>query len=260
MGLVEICEHNALLYSEKICKPISKYGDEFPDYFDWSDHIAGKNDSDYQYHLNKMASDVEMLAGIFKPHIDDDKYKDYENWHENWYKQTIAAAWIHDIGMIEDREIHGLLSAQFLFNNNYDFDFTVIKEVNKIKIALLCIKHNRTWFHVYDKMKELLDSYKIPLSKLELFFKDKKPVDDLDFSGKLISTADSLRYRGEDLRNNLGKPFFLWSYCKNCDIFYKQLDSCQCGSKTLNKAVIQHQNLNNDFNLIIIKIFIFIMI
>jgi len=61
----EIAKQNALKYSEKICQPIEKYSYAFPEYFDWSDHIATKKTQEYAYHLNKIVDDIEKILAIF---------------------------------------------------------------------------------------------------------------------------------------------------------------------------------------------------
>ncbi len=247
MSLTDICKNIAVQYSTIVSKPCYRYGNEFPEYFDWADHIAGTDD--YPYHLNQVASDVEKLVDILTPPDDNNNFDDYSQWRKNWHCQTVSAAWIHDIGMIKDREKHGLISAQFLFENYPDLSTNGIEPEDKIKIALLCIKHNNDWDIVYESMKTILIKNEIDLNELDRYFiNDQDPVNELNFSGRLISTADSLRHRGKDLRNNLGKKFSLWSYCKQCETFYhQQLDEC-CTYKTENKAVIEHHNSNKNFN------------
>ena len=64
MSIVDICKRNAIIYSNEICK--AKEGTLFPDYIDWSDHIASDDSEEYTYHLNKTVSDIEKLVQIIK--------------------------------------------------------------------------------------------------------------------------------------------------------------------------------------------------
>ncbi|MCP4129432.1 MAG: hypothetical protein GY754_00310 [bacterium] len=251
MSIVDICRQNALIYSEKICLPLPQYGNIFPEYFDWADHVASPDNSGYPFHLNKIVSDIELLAAIFEKSIPP-KY--LERWQTNWFQQTLAAAWIHDIGMIDDRDHHGRLSAEFLFKNSHGFDFSDIVDEDKIKIALLCIKHNRGWSDVRGIIKEVLSGFSISTDLLSAYFTDEEePIWELDFSGKLISTADSLRHRGTDLKNNLTNPFSSWSFCEKCQKLHSGprgfCSTSNCDSVPVNKAALLHPIPNNALDL-----------
>ncbi len=170
MDMIEICRTVALKYSEKICEPLDKYDNIFPEYFDWADHIATEKTEDYIYHLNKTVSEIEKMVNIFEKHI---PHGYFNSWKNNWYDQTRAAAWIHDIGMIEGRDIHGILSAEYLFENKFGFDFNGISQEDKIKIGMLCIKHNKAWATVYKEINNMLSENKIPYSILDEYFEDR---------------------------------------------------------------------------------------
>jgi hypothetical protein len=48
--------------------------------------------------------------------------------------------------MIDFRNDHGEKSAEFVLNNSDPrFNFNAIDLIDRIKIAILCIKHNRDW-------------------------------------------------------------------------------------------------------------------
>jgi hypothetical protein len=99
-------------------------------------------------------ADIEKLVQILEPHIPE-KY--FSEWKDDWYEITLASAWIHDIGMIDVRNDHGEKSAEFVLNNSDPrFNFNAIDLIDRIKIAILCIKHNRDWNAVVQKMKILL--------------------------------------------------------------------------------------------------------
>ena len=76
-------------------------------YFDWADHVAVEDVTEYPYHLNKTAQDVEKLSLIFEKTL---VKAQFQQWRAQWYQQTVAAAWMHDIGMIKARERHNILS------------------------------------------------------------------------------------------------------------------------------------------------------
>lgn len=250
MSIVDICRTNALLFSKKICG--LNHG-PFPEYFDWSDHIGTSEPHDYPYHLNNTATEVDTLAAIFKPHIETDYY---EPWHNNWHEQTLAAAWIHDIGMLKSRIDHGIWSAKFLFGeNNLGFDFKGIGIKDRIKIGLLCIRHNNGWRQVWGAMRDILQENGLHLDMMEQSFVDKGlPKWELDFAGKLISVADFLRYRGEALRNDLKQPFFLWSECMDCKIMYDRMrdfcsaTNCNSTAGPSPKTVIRYSFDKNVFD------------
>ncbi len=247
--LIEICKKNALIYSEKVCSPLSEYGNAFPEYFDWADHIAVTEAGNYFYHLNKIVSDVIDLAEILGKYFNQ---ASYELWKNNWYAQTQGAAWIHDIGMIYDRYDHEFHSAKFVFQkNDYGFDFNGISLEDKIKIGLLCIKHNKGWTDVYHGMKQIIEQNEIPFDLNELFEDENSPCWELELSGKLISTADCLRHRGSDLRNNLEQSFMLWSMCKCNEIYPEKRLFCSapnCNSKPETKSAVSHYISQNGFD------------
>ena len=245
-----------MIYTGLICQPTK--GNLFPDYFDWADHIATRSNSQtdqsnhYFYHLNKTAAEVERLAAVFKPHIPAD---DFNSWEKEWRKPSLAAAWIHDIGMIETRENHGLASAEMLFNADPRFDFKKINLEDKIKTGLLCVKHHTGWPGIFDVFKKILEKHRVNagVDILKKFFKSSGAPDwRLDFSGKLISTADFLRHRGKNLRNDLKQPFFIWSECAGRRAVYdSQRDFCStthCGLKPEPKIVLRHHFKHGPFD------------
>lgn len=220
--MIDVCKRNALKYSREVCTIIDKtVSDIFPVYFDFPDHIAVDKDvMAYPYHLNKTVRDVEKIISIFEKEMIGEFYN---SWKKNWLNQTLAAAWMHDIGMIEDRDKHGEISARSLFDNGQGYDFDGIDEDDKIKIALICIKHNRDWSFFNDRiLNTIVAGSNISINEFKKFFTDfpLKPVWELELSGKLISAADSLRYRGRGLRNNLRQKFSIMSKCIKCGIIY----------------------------------------
>jgi len=241
MDIIDICKKNALLYSEKVGRLNEN---PFPEYFDWSDHIATPETEDYLYHLNKTAIELDNLVTIFRPHIEANRFS---AWEKNWYAQTISAAWIHDIGMLIKRDNHGVGSAELFFEeNDLGFDFTEIDIENRIKIGMLCIRHNNGWPGVWGAMKKILQKIEHSIDSLEKAFADKNfPEWELDFSGRLLSVADFLRYRGKALKNDLKKPFFQWSKCRSCEIMYDEMrDFCSTtncsGPSPHPEAVVGH--------------------
>ncbi|GAH86140.1 unnamed protein product, partial [marine sediment metagenome] len=178
---------------------LSLNGDPFPEYFDWSDHIATSGTQDYLYHLNKTVLEIDNLVRIFELHF---QSKDFKLWKKEWHNQTLSAAWVHDIGMIDNRKEHGIISAEIILGKNgHEFDFNGINNEDRAKIGILCIRHNSGWTKVFRAMKEILIDCGISSDILEEWFEDEDtPKWDLDFAGKLISTADSLRCRGKNLR------------------------------------------------------------
>jgi len=256
MTMIDICKKNALLYTKLICKPTKE--SPFSKYFDWADHIATNDHAetdqpdDYLYHLNKTAVEIDNLVTIFRPHI---RPNDFNSWEKKWHEPTLAAAWIHDIGMVDGREKHGQKSAEMLFNDDPRFDFTGIALKDKIKTGLLCIKHHTGWPGIFNSFKIILEKHSVPdgLDILkQLFTSTGAPCWQLDFSGKLILTADFLRYRGKNLRNDLKQPFFIWSECAECGAIYdSQRDSCStsnCGSKLEPKIVVSHHFKHGPFD------------
>ncbi len=250
MEIIGICKKNALLYSKKVCRMTLEDGVPFPEYFDWSDHIAVEQTGGYLYHLNKTAIEIDNLVQIFQPHF----FPEYfEIWQNDWYEQTLSAAWIHDIGMLKSRIDHGVVSAEVLFEeNDFGFDFSEISHEDRVKIGMLCIKHNNGWPGVYAAMKNILNKNNIPVDILERLFEDENsPIWPLDFSGKLISTSDFLRYRGKNLRNDLKQSFFLWSECGDCDAVYNNpRDFCfttNCDAKPGPSIFINHYFDQNGF-------------
>jgi len=244
--MIEICKENALIFSKEVCKATPSNDNPLPEYYDWSDHIAVSEPDDYIYHLNKTVIEVEKLFAIFKPHFDPDHFK---SWEKDWLSQVLAAAWIHDIGMLNKRDKHGIKSAEILLGeNDWGFDFNAIGDEDRVKIGMLCIKHNNGWPAVYEKMEEIIKENNLSINILEQSFEEDKstpkPNWQLDFSGKLISTADFLRYRGYKLRNDLKHPFALWSECDSCHTMYKkQRDFCStngCDSKPKPTAIIKY--------------------
>ncbi len=226
MGIIEICKTNALIFSEEICK---LNPNPFPEYFDWSDHIAIKTETkeDYQYHLNKTALDIEKLINIFRPYLAD---ADFRIWEEGWYFQTLAAAWIHDIGMLKNRSKHSVGTAEALFEENeFGIDFKGIGIEDRVKIGMICIRHNNGWPGVWKEMKDVLEKKGKSLDTLKQSFADHNtPKWELDFSGRMLSVADGLRYRGVDLKNDLQQPFSLWSECGVCKTTYSETrDFCE---------------------------------
>ncbi|MCP4373194.1 MAG: hypothetical protein GY797_34580, partial [Deltaproteobacteria bacterium] len=169
-----------------------------------------------QYHLNKTALDIEKLVNIFRPHLED---ADFKIWEEGWYSQTLAAAWIHDIGMLKNRRNHSVGTAEALFEEDrFGFDFQGIGIGDRVKIGMICIRHNNGWPGVWVAMKEVLEKNSLPLDIIEQLFEDSNtPKWELDFSGRMLSAADGLRYRGVNLRNDLQQPFSLWSECGVCN-------------------------------------------
>ncbi|MGK0291131.1 MAG: hypothetical protein ACI86H_002598 [bacterium] len=252
MGIIDICRTAALQYSKEVCKPDLEYGNVFPKYFDWSDHIASE-DTGYSHHLNKAAEDIEKLAKIFKEHCF--HTNSFEAWKNDWLEQTIAAAWIHDVGMIKDRNKHDFYSAQFLFTNEYGFNFSEISEEDRIKIGLLCIKHNRGWGDTYSGMKKILSASGLSLNLVESYFNFSYSPSSwkLDLAGRLISTSDCLRYRGKDLQNDLQQTFYLWCECNLCKTVYTEprefcsTANCQSG-KPIQKVAIPHKIEGIEFN------------
>lgn len=251
MNIIDICVKNALKYSKEVCAVSSKESYPFPIYFDWADHIAISEANDYLFHLNKTALELENLITIFKSYIKPDHF---EFWKHNWHEQVIAAAWIHDIGMIKTRKDHSVISAEFLFDkNDFGFDFKDISHEDRVKMGMLCIKHNNGWTGVYGAMRKILLQNKLPLDILDHSFEDEdSPKWALDFSGRLISTADFLRYRGKGLRNNLEKRFFIWSECVVCKTMYNiKRDFCSetnCRSPQPEpKVVVNHYFDHNGF-------------
>jgi len=229
-NIIEVCKNNALIYSEQICKPIEKYQNVFPEYFDWADHIASENSNDYVYHLNKTVDDVNKLINIYQKFI---PHETLSKWIDNWYNNTIAAAWIHDIGLLEDIDNHGTKSAQYLFNSRNIFDFTEINIEDKIKIGLICIKHNKGWQDAYKATKDILSKNELNILE-KYFFEEYTPIWELYFSGQLISTADSMRHRGNILNNNLKQSFQKFLKCRTCKNFYPesmQFFNNECCSK-----------------------------
>ena len=243
LSIVDICKQNAYLFTLEVCKV--KEGNTFPEYIDWADHIAKNDLQGYQYHLNKIVSDLQKLVNIFKSYMPE---QNYTEWKEEWYHITIAAAWIHDIGMIDDRDEHGKRSAELILkNDDHRFNFDKIDMVDRIRIAILCIKHHRKWNFVFGAMKEILPG--AYLSTFHSFFND---IDNgisswpLELSAKLISAADSLRYRGHGLRNNLGHSFFLCSQCNNCKRIYDyQTSTCKCKCEKFNTKSLFHHLVNH---------------
>ncbi|MDM8555960.1 hypothetical protein QUF75_14625 [Desulfococcaceae bacterium HSG7] len=245
MNIIEICKKNALIFSEEVCRLSSQNGIPFPEYFDWSDHIAVSEPGDYIYHLNKTVIEVEKLIVILKACFPD--LENFQSWEKDWLSQVLAAAWIHDIGMLSKRARHGIKSAEILLGeNDWGFDFNAIGDEDRVKIGMLCIKHNNGWPAVYEKMEKIIKENNLSINILEQSFEEDKntPNWQLDFSGKLISTADSLRYRGYQLRNDLKHPFALWSECDSCHTMYKKRrDFCStngCDSKPKPTAVINY--------------------
>ncbi len=231
--IVEICRKNALEYSRKVCKKINtNISDLFPIYFDYPDHIAVEESEfkEYHYHLNKSVRDVETFTGIFEKVANKNVFYP---WKEDWFEQTKAAAWIHDIGMIdvwdEDkdenraRDKHGETSARFLFKNSYGLDFSRISVEDRIKITLICLKHNKDWSYLTDDiLSTIVAGSGISINEFKKHFVNfpETPKWELEFSGKLISTADCMRRRGSGLRNNLKQQFCRMSKCMDCDNVY----------------------------------------
>jgi len=150
--------------------------------------------------------------------------------------------------MINDRNHHNLESAKQIFENP---DFIMI---DKIKISLLCLKHNTGWGDVIKKIYGILAENKINQSDLEQFFDFSRtmpePVWELYFSGQLISTADSLRYRGKELRNNLKNKFGFSMECPVCSKVYnydEKRNFCSvtdCGGRDsipVTRPIIEHR-------------------
>ena len=250
-NIVSICKQNAYLYSEKICNTLEKYNNIFPEFFDWSDHIAADSNDKYTYHLNKIVNDIEKLIVIFKKIIPE---VTFEDWKKKWYYQTIAAAWIHDIGLLntisdaDNAHKHSYYSASYLFNNKDGFNFDSIDTNNKIKIALLCIKHNNSWKDTYLKTKTILNEkfYK----KLDEYIGNRyKPTNELHFSGQLISMGDCMRYRGCSLKNNLKKNFRIYYKCDKCSTIYSSNSKSCCSKKLEFKKVGVFHSFNNNNNI-----------
>jgi len=251
MSIIEICKEKAIEYSNKICK--AKIGSIFPEYVDWADHIAKDDINGYQFHLNKTVSDFEKLLNIFKKFMPEH----YIQWEEEWYEVSVASAWVHDIGMIVDRNNHGTKSAELVIKND---EFNEIDYIDRIKIGILCIKHNRGWNVVITEMKRLLNDSpsivtdeEVILQLNDIFEEYSRPICfeqkdkrtwPLEFSAKLLCTADSLRYRGTGLRNNLGHSFYLCSQCDKCESVYeypKSSCSNECNESRLEtKALFYH--------------------
>jgi hypothetical protein len=245
VSIIKICKENAIKYSKEICIP--KKGNFFPEYIDWADHIATDHSYDYQYHLNKAATDIEKLVKIFETFIPE-KY--FSDWKDDWYEVTLASAWVHDIGMIADRDDHGTKSAEIVLKNNDSrFNFNAVDIIDRIKIAILCIKHNRDWNTVIQKMNTLLSNDAI--SQFNSFFDvNNKPKWALDLSAKFLSTADSLRYRGQDLKNNLRNSFSLCTQCDRCkNIYHYPNNICSvinCKDVKLDTKAFFHHPLHNN--------------
>lgn len=127
--IIDICRQNALHYSQQVIKPENG----FSQYFDWSDHIAVEDTSEFPYHLNKTAQYVEKLSQLFETTLIPAQF---QQCYDNWYQHTVAAAWMHDIGMLDAREKHNIISAQYLFHNKQGFDFTHLQKEDKVKIGL----------------------------------------------------------------------------------------------------------------------------
>jgi len=240
-SMLDICRENALLFSEAVCRLQPDETNPFPAYFDWPDHIAVKTESRYLYHLNKTVMNTERIVTLFEPYFESDSFS---RWKEDWYKQTLAAAWIHDIGMIADRHNHGFESAALLFDGNqHGFDFAGIEMEDRIKIGLLCLRHNRGWPGTYNGMRDILASHHPPDQILGAFFPVPEiPIWQLEFAGKIISTADSLRYRGRELRNDLRQPFHIWQKCRSCGTMYHRAtpfcETINCTDSRLDAQVV----------------------
>ena len=234
--MINICRRNALWFSEAVCRRRLNPNAPFHPYFDWSDHIAVEGRPAYPYHLNKTAAEVVRLARLFRPHFADTA--DFALWAREWYRQTVAAAWVHDIGMLDERTLHGQKSAAFVLDNDKNgLDFIGIDGNDRLKIGLLCIRHHQAWPTVYAGMKQLLHERGGDPGQVDCFFeRPDSPVWGLDFSGKLLATADAMRYRGLDLRNDLGQRFEIWSRCSRCERVYDgpvpfcEADGCAGGS------------------------------
>lgn len=239
--MIDICRKNALLFSETICRLRIDATVPFPVYFDWADHIAVETMRGYPYHLSKTAAEAERMVNLFEPYFERESFS---QWKKDWYRQMLAAAWIHDIGMLSDRDRHGLRSAAILFEGNqHGFDFAAIGKEDRIKIGLLCLRHNRGWPSAYNGMKEILTSHKLPDGVLSDFFHDRNtPIWQLEFAGKIIATADSLRYRGRKLRNDLKQPFHIWQKCRSCGTMYHRAtplcETINCSDSRLDAQVV----------------------
>jgi hypothetical protein len=89
------------------------------------------------------------------------------------------------------------------------------------------------------------------ISKFNLFFADNgKPIWTLELSAKFLATADSLRYRGQGVRNNLGNSFFLCAQCNQCKSVYNYpshfCSVINCKDSTLDtKALFYHPIQNH---------------
>lgn len=236
--MIAICRRNALWFSDAVCRLRIHPETPFHPYFDWSDHIAAEGETDYPYHLNKTAEGVTGLVRLFRPCFSE--IADFAGWVRDWYRQTVAAAWIHDIGMLEERNLHGQKSAAFVLDNDTNgFDFSGIDWQDRLKIGLLCIRHHQAWPTVYAGMRQLLADRGHDPGQVDLFFERRdSPEWELDFSGKLLATADAVRYRGLDLRNDLRQRFEIWSRCSRCERLYAgpmpfcETEGCAGGSMT----------------------------
>ncbi|VEN73745.1 conserved hypothetical protein [Candidatus Desulfarcum epimagneticum] len=248
--MVAICRENALRHTKIIREP--KNESPFPEYFDWADHIATRELStqkteNYVYHLNKAAADLDILLNIFRPYMPAGYF---DSWKKEWRGPSLSAAWIHDIGMVTERRDHGVRSAEALFENDLGFDFQGISVEDRIKIGLLCIRHHNGWPGTFGQMKRILEEKRPAHADIlgRLFQSPDEPRWDLDFSGKLISTADFLRYRGKRLKNDLKQPFFIWSECEGCETVYgRQRDFCStsnCDSNPAPTVVVRHDFKN----------------
>jgi len=240
-NLIGLCRKNALLFTETVCRLQAGATCPFPEYFDWADHIAVNRIRDYPYHLNKTTREARRIVALFKPFF---KEASFNDWKKNWYAQTLAASWIHDIGMLSDRNRHGYGSAALLFGANpYGLDFNAIAIDDRIKIGLLCLRHNNGWQAAYNGMKEILARHGLSDEILWGFFPGTAtPVWQLEFSGKIISTADSLRYRGRNLRNDLRQPFDIFKKCRHCGTVYHDVvpfcETINCGSTAFDPEVV----------------------
>ena len=191
--------------------------------------------------MNKTALEAKRIAALFKPFF---KEADYNDWEKNWYTQTLSAAWIHDIGMLKVRGNHGLESAALVFGTNpHGFNFNAIAIDDRIIIGLLCLRHNDGWETAYNGMKGILASNGLSDEILDGFFPETNtPIWQLEFSGKIISTADFLRYRGRNLQNDLRQPFDIWKKCRQCGALYHgDVPSCKtikCSSNAFVPEVV----------------------
>jgi len=76
------------------------------------------------------------------------------------------------------------------------------------------------------------------------------PAWELYFSGQLISTADSLRHRGNILHNNLKRSFQKFFQCDNCgSLFSENTEFCtQCSNKDFNCRIIVPHQIDKNFD------------